>query len=154
MAATKLETLSYEFFREFARYEYCLKAVGLRENSHTAKASWAKYAVEVANVIENPQELVLSDAITYFIEYPPKKQIIRDGALDWDEALPNHQSRAELILLLICRVRNNLFHGGKFNGRWFEPQRSEHLIQHALTILKACGQSHARVYEAYAGNTL
>ncbi|WP_145929246.1 hypothetical protein [Chromobacterium vaccinii] len=64
MAATKLETLSYEFFREFARYEYCLKAVGLRENSHTAKASWAKYAVEVANVIENPQELVLSDAIT------------------------------------------------------------------------------------------
>lgn len=78
-----LDDLGYEFFREFARYEYCLKAI---------------------------------------------------------------------VLLLICRVRNNLFHGGKFNGRWFEPQRSEELMRYALIILRACGQSHDKVSNAYAGN--
>ena len=154
MAATDLESLGYKFFREFARYEYCLKATGLREDSRAAKASWKKYAAEVVGVIEVPQEQALADAITYFTNHPPKKQIVNDGELDWDETLPIHQSKAELILLLICRVRNNLFHGGKFNGRWFEPQRSEDLMQHALVILKACGQSHAKVSEAYADSAL
>ncbi len=154
MAAADLESLAYEFFREFARYEYCLKATGLREDSRAAKASWTRYAAEVADVIESPQGQDLEGAVAYFTDHPPKKQIIRDGALDWDESLPAHQSRAELILLLVCRVRNNLFHGGKFNGRWFEPQRSEDLMQHALVILRACGHSHTRVSEAYAGSAL
>ena len=93
------------------------------------------------------------DAIDYFMNHPPKKQIIRDDILTWDETLPGHKSNAELILLLICRVRNNLFHGGKFNDQWFEPQRSKELMHHALTILRACAQSHNKVSNAYAGNT-
>lgn len=154
MAAAELENLAYEFFREFARYEYCLKATGLREDSRAAKASWTKYAAEVAHVIEAPQAQNLECAIAYFTDHPPKKQIIEDGVLDWDETLPEHKNKAELILLLVCRVRNNLFHGGKFNGRWFEPQRSEDLMQHALVILRACGQAHRKVSEAYAGSAL
>ena len=154
MVTVDLERLAYEFFREFARYEYCLKATGLREDSRAAKASWSKYAAEVIQVIEAPESQRLEHAIAYFIDHPPKKQIIKDGALDWDETLPDHQSKAELILLLVCRVRNNLFHGGKFNGHWFEPQRSEDLMQHALVILRTCGQSHSRVREAYAGSAL
>lgn len=154
MAAADLENLAYEFFREFARYEYCLKATGLREDSRAAKASWSKYAAEVTQVIEAPQTRDLEQAVAYFTAHPPKKQIVKDDALDWDETLPNHKSKAQLILLLVCRVRNNLFHGGKFNGRWFEPQRSEDLMQHALVILRACGQAHPRVREAYAGSTL
>jgi hypothetical protein len=154
MAATKLDNLAYEFFREFARYEYCLKATGLREDTRAAKASWRKYAAEVSQVIDAPQCQELKDAVAYFTAHPPKKQIVNDGALDWDETLPAHNSKAELILLLICRVRNNLFHGGKFNGRWFEPQRSEELMRYALVILRACGQSHPKVSEAYAGSAL
>lgn len=152
MEAADLEGLAFKFFREFARYEYCLKATGLREDSRTAKASWSKYAAEVTHVIDTPQAKGLENAITYFTDHPPKKQIVKDGVLDWDETLPNHQSKAELILLLVCRVRNNLFHGGKFNGRWFEPQRSEDLMRHALVILGACAESHANVREAYAGS--
>jgi len=154
MAAADLESLAFEFFREFARYEYCLKATGLREDSRAAKASWSKYTAEVTQVIDAPQAQGLERAIAYFIDHPPKKQIVKDGALDWDDTLPDHQSKAELILLLVCRVRNNLFHGGKFNGRWFEPQRSENLMQHALVILRACAQSHGKVSEAYAGSAL
>src|SRR5690606_12629512 len=126
----------------------------LREESRAAKASWTKYAAEVADVIEAPQSKSLEQAIAYFTDHPPKKQVIEGDVLDWDETLPNHKSKAELVLMLVCRVRNNLFHGGKFNGRWFEPQRSEELMQHGLTILRACGQAHSKVSEAYAGSVL
>lgn len=154
MAAADLESLAFEFFREFARYEYCLKATGLREESRAAKASWSRYAAEVTHVIDAPQGQDLVSAIGYFTDHPPKKQIVNDGVLGWDEALPDHQSKAELILLLVCRLRNNLFHGGKFNGHWFEPQRSEDLMQHALVILRACAQGHPQVRVAYAGSVL
>src|SRR5690606_11685384 len=52
MSILDLESLAYNFFREVARYEYCLKATGLREESRAAKASWTKYAAEVADIIE------------------------------------------------------------------------------------------------------
>ena len=153
IATTELDSLAFEFFREFARYEYCLKATGLREKPGAAKANWTKYAAEVTQVIETPEKQDLQDALAYFTNHPPKKQIVKKcGSLGWSETLPNHQSKAELILLLVCRVRNNLFHGGKFNGQWFEPQRSEYLMQHALVILRACGQAHPKVSEAYAGS--
>jgi len=148
-----IDDLSYDFFREFARYEYCLKVAGLRENTRNAKASWKKYAAEVAQLFDMPQPHELLEAITYFEEYPPKKQIVKDDVIAWDETLPGHKSKAELILLLICRVRNNLFHGGKFNNQWFAPQRSEELLRNALIILKACGQAHEKVREAYQGNS-
>jgi len=154
MAAADLKSLDFEFFREFARYEYCLKATGLREESRAAKASWNKYAAEVTQVIDAPQGQDLVSAIAYFTDHPPKKQIVNDGALGWDEALPDHQRKAELILLLVCCVRNNLFHGGKFNGHWFGPQRSEDLMQHALVILRACARGHPKVRAAYAGSVL
>ncbi len=152
MATSKTEHLACEFFREFSRYEYCLKAAGLREDARGAKASWEKYAAEVTRVIDAPQSKDVVDAIDYFIVNPPKKQIINDGALDWDKTLPDHKNKAELVFLLICRVRNNLFHGGKFNGRWFEPQRSEELLKHALVILRECAKNHPGVREAYSGS--
>ena len=92
----------------------------------------------------------LATAIRYYLEMPPKKQIIRNDLLDWDDLQPDHKNQAELILRLVCRVRNNLFHGGKFNGHWFEPQRSEELLRHGLLILRSAVAAHPNVSEAYA----
>ena len=78
-----------------------------------------------------------------------EKSSVRNGELAWDESPVQSTSKAQLVLLLIRRIRNNLFHGGKFNGRWFEPERSELLMHHALIILKACAMNHAAVSEAY-----
>ena len=33
-------------------------------------------------------------------------------------------------------MRNNLYHGAKFNGTWFDPQRSERLLGHGLVVLE------------------
>src|SRR3546814_18633912 len=57
---------------------------------------------------------------------------------DWSSDVCSSDLRSDFVLTYVRRVRNNLFHGGKFNGRWFEPQRSEQLLKHSLTILRAC----------------
>jgi len=151
-ATAPLDQLAFEFFREFARCEYCLKAVGLREpNRRDPTADWGAFANDVQQLFDAPPTRAVANAIAYYVAKPPKKQIIRDGLLDWSNVLPDHNSQAELVLRLVCRVRNNLFHGGKFNGHWFEPQRSEELLRHGLTILKAVTSAHQAVSEAYAG---
>ncbi|MDR3370394.1 hypothetical protein [Rhodoferax sp.] len=152
LSSSNLDELAFEFFREFSRCEYCLKVVGLREaNRKDPTADWGAFANGVRAVLETPGSTELKVAIRYFVEHPPKKQIAgSDGLLDWKDVLPDHKHQAELILRLVCRVRNNLFHGGKFNGHWFEPQRSDDLLRHALVILAACISNHEAVQEAYA----
>lgn len=150
-AASPLDSLAFEFFREFARCEYCLKAVGLRDpHRRDPTADWGALAAEVQHLFEDPPSEELASAIRYYVEKSPKKQILKDNLLDWDEVQPDHKSQAELVLRLVCRVRNNLFHGGKFNGHWFEPQRSEDLLAHGLTILRAIVTAHPKISEAYA----
>jgi hypothetical protein len=146
---SRINSLCYEFFIEFARNEFCLKMTGFTQGEGTAKADWNLYATEVEDIITAPGNTELAGAIDYILTHPPKKQFIKDGVLIWDESPVHSRSKAQQIFLLIRRIRNNLFYGGKFNGRWFEPERSELLMQHALQILKACAMSHAGVREAY-----
>jgi len=152
MANPKLDALAFDFFREFARYEYCLKVTGLRSRASVAEASWDKYAAEVAHVFDNPPTSAFGEAVEYFTRYPPKKQIIKADVLAWEEESRSESgAKALRMLLRIRRVRNNLFHGGKFNDIWFAPERSELLLSHALVILHACRDGHDRVKEAYEG---
>ncbi|WP_395601520.1 hypothetical protein AB4P97_19995 [Pseudomonas sp. A1230] len=149
-AAAELDLVAFSFFREFARCEYCLKAVGLLLGApNKPQADWGTFAAEVTAVFDEPQSLEVSDAIQYYLTHPPKKQVFLDGVLSWSDTLPNCRSQAELVLLLVRRVRNNLFHGGKFNSHWFEPQRSEELLRGGLVILRAVVLSHYRVRDAY-----
>jgi hypothetical protein len=151
-----LEQRAAEFFREFARYEYCLKAAGLLKTDNNgqpkAEANWRRYAneAEIRDLFEARQEGLFTDAVNFYLNAPPRKQVIKAGVLDWDPVLPDHVHEADLVLQLICRTRNNLFHGGKFNGHWFAPQRSLELISYGLTILAACANAHPQVRLAYA----
>jgi hypothetical protein len=146
----QLDVLAFEFFREFARCEYCLKAIGFRKKGRDARADWTgRFAEEVQSVIEGSTSPAVQAAVAYFLKNPPKKQVIKKENLDWSNTLPTHKNKTELILLLVCRVRNNLFHGGKFNARWFAPQQSEELISHGLVVLKACIAGHPQMNEAY-----
>ena len=151
-STSSIETLAFEFFQEFARCEYCLKAVGLLEPKRRDPiADWGAFSNEVRTVIEQPAAEI-APAVAYFLKHPPKKQAIVGGALAWVTSVPDHKHEAELILRLICRVRNNLFHGGKFNGNWFEPQRSQELLMYGLQILRAVVDAHPQVKEARSGS--
>ncbi|SDJ11297.1 hypothetical protein [Pseudomonas abietaniphila] len=146
-----LDLLAFEFFREFARCEYCLKISGFLTGSPRApKANWTTFAQSIEQLFNEPGEQ-LADAIGYYLEHPPKKQIVGEEGLTWEQELPNHANVADLVLKLVCRVRNNLFHGGKFNGHWFEPQRSDDLLRAGLIILRSAISASPQVSQAYAG---
>ena len=149
MAKEILDNLATELFRKFARFEYALKASGFNDGDGEAKANWRNFALSVEAQLQNSQTSELREAINFMLQQPPKKQIIRNGLLEWDAAPPNTNSTADLILLYVRRVRNNLFHGGKFNGHWFAPERSEKLLRHSLVILEACLDASPQVKQAY-----
>ncbi|WP_210191581.1 MULTISPECIES: hypothetical protein [Rhodomicrobium] len=144
-----LDDLANKMFRVFARCEYALKAAGYHRGDGKAEPNWTAFAAVVENVLADPDREDLKEAIAYILNQPPKKQVIRNGMLEWSDEPPQAASQADLILLYVRRVRNNLFHGGKFNGRWFEPERSEQLLRHSLVILDACATGCSDVRYAY-----
>jgi hypothetical protein len=145
----KLDKLSYDFFKLFSRFEYSLKATGFHSGEGDAKPDWRKFAESVSGIFENPKNNELREAIQYISNNPPKKQVIKQGLLEWSQANPTAALKSDLMLSYVRRVRNNLFHGGKFNGHWFAPERSEPLIRHSLVILNACLKASPKVWGAY-----
>lgn len=149
MSSNEIEELSMRMFRTFARCEYALKAAGFHNGDGAAQANWTEFAKALPDLLDDPKSDALKEAVDYFDKSPPKKQVIVDGALDWDPAPPSSANKSDKILIYVRRVRNNLFHGGKFNGKWFEPERSSELLRHSLTILDAFREASPKVNEAY-----
>ncbi|MFN8491000.1 MAG: hypothetical protein U0350_25625 [Caldilineaceae bacterium] len=150
-SSANLDGLAFKFFKKFARFEYALKATQFHRGDGEAKPNWDMFADSIAQVIEEPSSQLLTDALDYLLNNPPKKQIIRSGLLEWEAKPPSANSKARLVFLYIRRVRNNLFHGGKFNEHWFEPERSEQLIQHSLAVLEESLFHSPEVKKAYNG---
>lgn len=146
-----LDELARKLFHVFSRAEYALKASGFNNGDGPAEANWRNFALSVDALIANPTSPELKEAIDFFFNAPPKKQVIIGGVIQWEVSEPQTNSQADKLLVYVRRVRNNLFHGGKFNGHWFEPERSEPLLRHSLTILSACVESVPSVQEAYHG---
>ncbi|MDA1314463.1 MAG: hypothetical protein O2968_14075 [Acidobacteria bacterium] len=76
----------------------------------------------------------------YLQQQPPRKQVLCRGNLSWSNDIDESISDIERVLIYVRRVRNNLFHGGKFptpDGVVDEPGRDKQLIQECLTVLRA-----------------
>lgn len=143
---TEVDQFAIQLFKKFARIEYALKAAGFHKGDGPAEPNWNKFASSVIGVLENDPTIAV--AIKYMSEKPPKKQVIRDNRLSWERPTPN-TSKTHEILLCVRRVRNNLFHGGKFNGHWFAAERSKELFSHSLSILDACLRASPDLKEAF-----
>ncbi len=151
--------LAVKMFQKFARFEYALKASGFYEGDKPptgekpAKPGWVKFSRVVADRLENPRTEQLKAAVNYICQTPPMQHVIKaDGSLGWGIAKKN-DSKAAVILLYVCQVRNNLFHGGKLetDGQWVisRVERSKLLIEHSLTILDECLEACPKVKDAY-----
>jgi hypothetical protein len=78
-------------------------------------------------------------AVRYYEETPPRKQIVDFDSLTWKDVVPQTDYQLEKLLLLVRRVRNNLFHGEKFSVLLEgDSKRDTYLLVHGLTILYAC----------------
>ena len=151
MPDNELNKIAYDFFLVFSRMEYALKVSGFNNGDGVAKANWYKFAThqDIENFIANPPTTEISEAIDYIIGNPPMRQSVKNNILGWETVVPDTKSNADKLFQYIRRVRNNLFHGGKFNGNWFEPQRSESLIKNSLIILHAVIKCEPTINDAY-----
>lgn len=141
--------MATELFTTFARFEYALKAAGFHCGDGDAKADWTAFAKSIDGLFDDSAGGELRAALDYVLTHPPKKQVVQLGMLAWQVVEPGTNLLTDRVLTYVRRVRNNLFHGGKFNGHWFEPQRSEELLRSSLVILAACLDASEPVREAY-----
>jgi hypothetical protein len=143
--------LACEFLGVFARYEFALKAVGLAIGDPVQPA-WDNYAKSIDPVFAKVTDAELTAAVDYLLTQPPKKQVLRDGKLAWESTPLDNVPRAQQALSMVRRVRNNLFHGGKFlpAEAGSDPNRDQLLVQHSLVILRACLPLRADVEAAFS----
>jgi hypothetical protein len=131
-----LDRLAFDFFKLFAQYESTLKEKGFfkTDKSGNVLVDWDRFANEA---IGKDFKYVLGESAPsaeYILNFPPKKQVVDDNRVVWAD-VPATEKSVQILFGHISRVRNNLFHGAKFNGTWFDPDRSELLLKHSLSVL-------------------
>ena len=127
------------FFLFFARFEYALKRAGFTCKGEVAMADWTKYARSIASLLTENNEERFKGAVALFQSEPPKKQVVSGGRLSWRADHETGSFDLVRVLLLVCRVRNNLFHGGKFpEGPEADISRDEKLLDAGIAIMQGC----------------
>jgi hypothetical protein len=147
----ELDELGHQMFRQFSRFEYALKAAGHHPENGDAIPDWSAFAREIDVPFRErlQTDQALGAAFDYVMTKPPKKQRVVDGQLVWTVSPAGGANPTDNLLIYVRRVRNNLFHGGKYSRGWLDPERSQPLIRHSLTILGACLELSDRVRTAY-----
>ena len=139
------------FFFVFSRIEYALNRARFTTHQNgKAQPAWDDFADKLDEVgcrLDASPEL--KAAIKYLRSKPPKKQTVKNGNLSWKLLEQQNETETQWLLLLVRRVRNNLFHGGKFpedsGGEVEEPGRDRELMKNTLIVLNACLECHSEV---------
>jgi hypothetical protein len=141
----------FEFFFVFSRFEYALLNTGyIAERKGGAFADWDRFARDHDQIFISDQIEQLQKAVRYYEEHPPMKQVVESGMLTVREAIPQDKERLVRLLILVRRVRNNLFHGEKFKALLEgDSARDKDLLEHGLTILHACLKLRADITDRF-----
>ena len=150
--------LLLDFFLTFSRFEYALKNSGFfvkhadRPNGpQPAEADWDTFAVSLRTVFDSSKSDEMREACRYLLESPPNKQVIVNGAPAWETpTLGAAVSDVEFLIRAARIVRNNLFHGGKYNIELHETtERTEKLLHSTLVVINGCLALSPNVRQAY-----
>jgi len=154
-----------EFFLTFSCFEFALKNSGWyrppRGNDdpntgYRAEPDWDRFARSLNGTFRSDASMQLSDACDYLLMNPPWREIVANGSLMWDATAENDAlSDVGKLLRYIRRVRNNLFHGGKFSTVPIsDRRRNAELMEFSLVILKECLRIAPTVKAKYDTATL
>lgn len=92
------------------------------------KTFWETNNIKYSGIFSESNELKIADE--YIMNFPPKKQIINEDLnLDFENTDEN-------LCVYIRRVRNNLFHGGKFSISG-DTTRDKTLLENSIIILNS-----------------
>ena len=150
--------LVIEFFILYSRFEFSLKTIGYLRTDKCANKkalpAWRRFAADIKDKMrETETNKEVKSAIDYLIEKPPKKELKTSDSKStrWEDVALEGASDLEKAIDACERIRNNLFHGGKY--RYDEPDsgRDKKLIECALTFLKACLQNHVCLLKTFNG---
>ena len=159
--------LLFEFYLTFSRFEYALKASGLfkRPNSKSIKKFKEKgvlpeaqpdldrFAVSLRDrdAFHANRTQALKQACEYILNSPPMKQVIINDGVAWETTVrPTSETEVEFLLRMVRCIRNNLFHGGKYNIEVHEDTgRTEMLLRSSLVILEECLALATHVKQAF-----
>lgn len=154
IAQSEDRKLAIVFFLFFSRFEYALKRSGYLKQSSSkvnpASADWMQYAAKHPHILRENYDESLLKAVEYLAASPPKKQVSRNGELDWEDDCRDSLTDPARIFTLVCRIRNNLFHGGKFpSGPVADTDRDRRLIQAGIDIMQGCLNADSRLREIF-----
>jgi len=143
-----------DFFIVFSRFEYALKRSGyLRRDTDDALPDWHAFGAKDENKrrFNSDTSAELKQAVEYLVTHPPEKQIrtSRDSFKYERKPLGGQRGLHETVLA-IKRIRNNLFHGGKFpDGHVEDPARDTNLLHNSLAVLDHIIELDDRVKNAF-----
>lgn len=137
------------FLAVFSRMEFALKAsikyaIG---NEKGVSADWDKFAKDYESFVEKDDSKLI-EAIDYLFNAAPNKQVLEDNELKFIPTENTEGKTTKQLLILVRRVRNNLFHGGKYHPN--DEGRDELLIVYTLKILEMCVKLDSDVYSLYS----
>jgi len=131
------DDLLLEFFLAFSRFEYAMKASGwMNPRAEQAEPDWRRLINE-AQALDSSLTASILEVGAYLVEAPPKQQTRSDAGLGWLAVKCDDADRKVAFLLSsVKRVRNNLFHGGKFAQLPDLSDRNQRLIKDSLRVLE------------------
>lgn len=144
--------LAYEFLGTFARCEYALKGSGFARGSATSvEANWDTFASAIDWHFRRAADQAFKDAVDFLLSEPPRKQVLRNGEVQWKDSPPDRSlPKAQQVLLMVRRIRNNLFHGAKvWSPEYGNRARDIKLVEAGLVVLKQCASLNQQVQMAY-----
>ena len=157
---SELQPLVLKFFLVFSRFEFALKAAGYHKKIRARRNSgmpdgvgpdWESFAAAIESQFPFAGDLEVETAIDYFKTHPPMQQILNGSRIVWaSEQESGKRDSADWALAMVKRVRNNLFHGGKYPFAFVEePSRNGELLNHSLVILQHCLSLSDRVADSF-----
>ncbi|ELY22161.1 hypothetical protein ACK8HJ_22680 [Vreelandella titanicae] len=138
-----------EFFATLSRLEFALKELGYSRNERgVVSPAWWRFSEEIAKNVHIDIGSELDGAINFLCNEPPMVQI---SAQEWQPRDLHGEREIEKAIDAACRVRHNLFHGGKHTPH-SPPGRDRRLVESAQMVLLACIEACPRLREVYVQN--
>ena len=149
--------LLLDFFLTFSRFEFGLKASGFVNAEGVravapipAKPDWDSFSDSIQESFQTEHSPELADACRYLLSDPPRRQVVWRQNVFWETQARGGDSEVRYLLRLVRSIRNNLFHGGKYDIEVHEDElRTERLLMSGLVVQRECSRLSERVRVAF-----
>ncbi|MGO4352615.1 hypothetical protein AB4Z25_11840 [Rhizobium sp. RAF36] len=148
-AANALPPLSNKLFRIFARFEFALKMAGFAEMRRgKVEIAWDRFSNSVAIGPAFLQHLRDHNICPTILDAPPKADLIENGSYGFEQQVGKPNCIQDLFGA-VRRVRNNLFHGGKYFDD--DKRRNRLFVREAIAILLLAAEKHPDINFYFEG---